>query len=108
MFLIPLTNEPLQQQNFTHDGYDLTLITRWNSVMSMWNFDLYNNITQSWLTRSEPLSVGSPALNHLDLPFVFVMLDSSGVGYGSSSINDMGNRITVNILSKDEYNEAIR
>lgn len=108
MFLIPLNSDPLQTQNFTHQGYDLTLTTRWNSVVGFWNIDLFDNINQIYLTQSEPLTVGSPTGVHLQLPFVFVLIDEFGIGEGPININELGERLNLYIVNKDTYNAAIR
>lgn len=108
MYLVPLTADPLQIQNFTQDGFDLTLTTRWNSVVGFWNVDLFDNATQNYLTKGEPLTVGSPTGVHLQLPFVFVLIDESGIGEGPISIDEMGVRLNLYIVDKDSYNAAIR
>lgn len=108
MYLVPLTPDPLQIQNFTQDGFDLTLTTRWNSVVGFWNIDLFDNINQVYLTRGEPLAVGSPTGVHLQLPFVFVLLDDSNLGEGPIDISEMGSRLNVYIVNKDSYYAAIR
>lgn len=108
MYLLPISTDPLQTQNFTHEGYDLTLTTRWNSVVGFWNIDLFDNTEQVYLTQAEPLTVGSAACIHLQLPFVFVMLDESNLGTGPIDIDEMGDRINVYLLDKEEYHAAIR
>lgn len=87
-YLIPHTTDPLQTQNFTHEGYNLTLTTRFNSVFGFWNFDLYNNETQEYITQSEAFATGAPSLTQSELPFVFVM--------GASILE-------VYIIDKEEY-----
>lgn len=108
MYLIPLTADPLQTQNFTHDGYDLTLTTRWNSVVGFWNIDLFDNQAQTALTTGEPITVGSSSIAHLQLPFVFVLIDDSGLGEGPVGIEDMGERLNLYIVNKEDYHAAIR
>lgn len=108
MYLIPLTSDPLQTQNFTHEGYDLTLTTRWNSVVGFWNIDLFDNVNQEYLTKGEALTVGAATCAHLQLPFVIVMLDESGLGEGPISRDELGNRLNVYLVNKEEYNAAIR
>lgn len=108
MYLVPLTSEPLQAQNFTHMGYDLTLTTRWNSVVGYWNIDLFDNVNQVYLTRSEPMTVGSATGYHLQLPFVFVLIDESNLGEPPIDISEMGDRVNVYIVNKEAYHAAIR
>ena len=93
MYLIPHTTEPLQTQNFTHEGYDLTLTTRWNSMFGFWNFDLYDNDKQEYITQSEAFAPSSPSLMQSSLPFIFMM---------QSTILD------VMIIDKGDYREAVR
>ena len=93
MYLIPHTTNPLQTQNFTYADYDLTLTTRFNSIWGIWQFDLFDNNEQEYITQNEAFAVGSPALMQSSLPFVFVML------------NDI---LNVYILDKEEYRAAIR
>lgn len=108
MFLVPLDPYSLQSQNFTHLGYDLTLITRWNSAVGFWNMDLFDNINQNYLTRSEALTVGAATCSHLQLPFVFVLIDESNLGEPPISIDEMGDRLNVYIVNKEDYHAAIR
>lgn len=108
MFKIPLSNEPLQTQNFTHEGYDLTLTTRWNTIFGTWQFDLYDNINQVWITQSEGLSLASPSLYGSSLPFVFVMLDDVSLTETPISRDDMGDRVNVYIVNEGDYRAAIR
>lgn len=103
-----MTSDPYQTQNFTHEGYDLTMVTRWNSVVGFWNIDLFDNINQVYLTRSEALTVGAATGIHLQLPFVFVLIDESNLGEQPISIEEMGVRLNVYIVSKEEYHAATR
>ena len=93
MHLIPHTTEPLQIQNFVHQGYDVTLTTRWNSIFGFWNFDLYDNNTQEYINQSEAFAVGAPCLIQSALPFVFVMLEDI---------------LNVYIFDKGEYRATVR
>lgn len=108
IYKIPHSNSALQTQNFIHQGYNLTMVTRWNTVVGFWNFDLYDNAKQKWLTQSEALSFGSASLYHLDLPFVFVMLDDSDFGYSDVSPELMGSSINIYIVDKGVYDEAVQ
>lgn len=108
MYLIPLSDEPLQSQNFTHEDYDLTMTTRWNTIFSIWQFDLYDNIEQEWITQSEGLSLASPALYSSSVPFFFVMLDDYGLIDEPVSKEDLGERVNVYIVNEEDYRDAIR
>lgn len=108
MYLVPLTADPLQTQNFTHEGYDLTLTTRWNSVVGYWNIDLFDNVNQIFLSRGEPLAVGSATGIHLQLPFVLLLVDESGLGEGPIEREEMGVRLNLYLVDKEIYYGAIR
>lgn len=108
MYLIATTTDPLQEQTFTHDGYNVDLTLRWNSVCGFWNFDLYDNTTDVQVTQSEPLSVGSASLIGSHLPFVLFLSDDAGIGTNAVDISEMGDRINLYIVEKEVYNEAIK
>ena len=108
MFKIPLTSEPLQTQNFAHDGYDLTLTTRWNTIFGIWQFDLFDNVAQEYITQCDSFSIASPSLMGSSLPFYFVMLDDAGLLDTPIVKEDLGNRVNVYIINKDDYRAAIR
>lgn len=108
IYKIPHTSSALQTQNFVHMGKSLTLTTRWNTVMQFWNIDVYDNIEQKWLTQSEALSLGSASLYHLDLPFVFVMLDDSEYGSLKVSQEAMSDTLNVYIVNKGDYDASVQ
>lgn len=108
MYLIPLSSEPLQTQNFTHDGYDLTLTTRWNTIFGIWQFDLFDNIKQEYIVQSAAFTISSPSLMGSVLPFYFVMIDDAGLINELITKEDLGNRVNVYIVNKDEYRAAVR
>ena len=108
MYLIATTSDPLQEQNFTYSGYDVSLTLRWNSVCEFWNFDLYDNTNDIQVTQSEPLSVGSASLIGSHLPFILMLSDDAGIGTNAVSIDEMGDRINLYIVDKEVYNEAIK
>lgn len=108
MYLIPLTNDPVQIQNFTHEDYNFTLTAYWNSVGGFWAIDLFDNRNQEYLTQYETLAVGAMTCEHLDMSFGFVMLDTANVGEPPTSIDDMGTRLNLYIIEKVDYYEAIR
>lgn len=108
MYLVPVTTDAYQIQNFTYDVHDLTLTLRWNSIVGFWNFDLYDNTNDIQVTQSEALSVGSPSLVGSKLSFYLLLNDDSGLGTNATEITDLGDRINLYIVDRTEYNEAIR
>lgn len=108
MYLIPHTSDPLQTQNFTHEGWDLTLTTRWNSVVGFWNIDVFDNLKQEYITQGEALAVGSACMEQSLAPFVIVMLDDSGLGTGAVSRDELGNRLNIYLVDEDAYHAAVR
>lgn len=107
MYQIPVTSDPSQEQNFTLYGYDLKLTLRWNTVGKVWQFDLFDNRTMAYISRGEGLAVGAPSLLQSNFPLLLTLSDSSGLGLNPIRLDEMGQRIQLHILSKDEFYEAI-
>ena len=105
---IPVNNYPNQVQNFEFMGYNLQLTLLWNAVGLSWSFDLYNNIQGEYIVQGEGLSIGMASLFYSDLPFVLMISDNSGLGFETISIDEMGDRLSLNIMSKEAYQYAIR
>lgn len=108
MFQIPVTSDPSQEQNFSAYGYDLKLSLRWNTVGKVWQFDLFDNRTMKYISRGEGLAVWAPSLLQSNFPLLLTLSDSSGLGLNAIHLEEMGQRINLHILSKDEFYEAIR
>ena len=105
---IPVNNYPLQVQNFEMFGYNLQMTLRFNAVGISWSFDLYDNIKGEYIVTNEGLSTNQPSLFYSDLPFVIMMTDSSGLGFESISVDEMGDRFGIVIMSTEAYTNAIR
>lgn len=108
IFEIPVNDYPNQVQNFDFMGYSLQLTLLWNAVGLSWSFDLYDNIQGAYIVQGEGLSIGMASLFYSDLPFVLMMSDNSGLGFETISIDEMGDRLSLNIMSKEVYKNAIR
>lgn len=108
IFEIPVNDYPNQVQNFDFMGYSLQLTLLWNAVGLSWSFDLYDNIQGDYIVQGEGLSIGMASLFYSDLPFVLMMSDNSGLGFETISIEEMGDRLSLNIMSKEVYQNAIR
>lgn len=108
IFEIPVNDYPNQVQNFDFMGYSLQLTLLWNAVGLSWSFDLYDNIQGAYIVQGEGLSIGMASLFYSDLPFVLMMSDNSGLGFETISIEEMGDRLSLNIISKEVYQNAIR
>lgn len=105
---IPTNSYPNQVQNFDFMDYSLQLTLLWNAVGLSWSFDLYDNTQGEYLIQGEGLSIGMASLFYSELPFVIMMVDNSGLGFETISIDEMGDRLSLNIMSKEAYQYAIR
>lgn len=105
---LAVNNHPNQVQNFEFMGYNLQLTLLWNAVGLSWSFDLYDNIQGQYIVQGEGLSIGMASLFYSDLPFVLMISDNSGLGFETISIDEMGDRLSLNIMSKEAYQYAIR
>lgn len=108
VYEIPVNNYPLQVQNFEMFGYNLQMTLRFNAVGISWSFDLYDNIKGEYIVTNEGLSTNQPSLFYSDLPFVIMMTDSSGLGFESISVDEMGDRLGIVIMSTEAYTNAVR
>ncbi len=105
---IPVNNYPNQVQNFEFMGYNLQLTLLWNAVGLSWSFDLYDNIAGEYIVQGEGLSIAMASLYYSDLPFVIMMTDNIGLGFETVSIDEMGDRLGISIMSAEAYQYAIR
>ena len=108
IYELAVNNYPNQVQNFEFMGYNLQLTLLWNAVGLSWSFDLYDNIQGKYIVQGEGLSIGMASLFYSDLPFVLMISDNSGLGFETISIDEMGDRLSLNIMSKEAYQYAIR
>ncbi len=108
IYELPVNDYPNQIQDFDFMGYSLQFTLLWNSVGLSWSFDLYDNITGEYIVQGEGLSIAMASLYYSDLPFVIMMTDNSGLGFETVSIDEMGDRLGISIMSAEAYQYAIR
>lgn len=108
IYELPVNDYPNQIQNFDFMGYSLQFTLLWNSVGLSWSFDLYDNIAGDYIVQGEGLSIAMASLYYSDLPFVIMMTDNSGLGFETVSIDEMGDRLGISIMSAEAYQYAIR
>lgn len=108
MYLIPVDNSPRQVQSFDLFGKTLQFSLNYNTAISGWSFDLLDVDNDSYICRNYGLAVNAPCLLEMNHDFVIMMLDNSSLGINSISINDMGGRFSIYIMSKDDYYAAVR
>lgn len=106
-YQIPVNDYPNQVQNFDFMGYSLQFTLLWNTVGLSWSFDLYDNIAGDYIVRGEGLSIGMASLYYSSLPFVIMLIDD-GLGFETISIDEMGDRLSIEIMSTEAYKNAIR
>lgn len=108
IYELPVNDYPNQVQNFDFMGYNLQFTLLWNAVGLSWSFDLYDNIAGEYIIQGEGLSIAMASLFYSDLPFVIMMTDNSGLGFETVSIDEMGDRLGISIMSTEAYQYAIR
>jgi len=108
MYAIPVTTDDIQIQSFNLFGYSLKLTLRFNSVSQLWNFDLFDQNKNEFITQSAGLAVNSPTLMGKNLPFLVMMIDGSGLGINSIQQSELGNRLHIYFVDKEVFREAIR
>ena len=107
-YRILVTAEPLQEQSFDLFGYKLRFTLRFNSISGLWNYDLFDLEKETFICQSFGLAVDAPSLISMNLPFVVVMEDLSGLGINSIHQSEMGKRLQVAFVDKRLYREAVR
>ncbi len=107
MYQIQTTAHPYQVQYFKAFGSDYTFTLRYNTISKLWNYDLFDNGADAFIVQSLGLGINAPTLVQKNLPFVIMMFDESGLGIDSTGLSDMGTRLGIYLLSKEEFHEAI-
>ena len=107
VFIIPVDDYANQVQDFTKFGYTLQFTLRFNAIGTSWSFDLYDVMRDEFIVKNEGLSIAQPSLYYSEMPFVVTMLDNSGLGFESIDQQEMGDRISVAIMSVGAYENAI-
>lgn len=107
VYEIPVNNYPEQVQNFEMFGYNIQFTLRFNAIGISWAFDLYDNVQGDYIVKNEGLATNQASLFYSDLPFIIMMIDNSGLGFESISIDEMGDRFTIVIMSREAYQDAV-
>lgn len=107
MFLIPTTTNTIQIQNFSIFNKNVELTLKFNEVGLTWQYDLTDTDTNEIYAQNKGLSVNAPSLINKNLPFVFVLIDESKQGINCIHKSEMGERIKLYAVSKDEFKNAM-
>lgn len=108
IYEIPVSNKTIQEQMFTLFDMNLRLTIYFNSVSKGWQFDLFDADKNKVITQRQGLAVNAPSLLEKDLPFILMLSDKSQFGINSISQNELGNRLLLYIVDKEDWREAIR
>lgn len=108
IYQIPVNDYPNQVQTIEMFGYNLQLTLLYNAIGQSWSFDLYDNAQGEYIVKGEGLSTNQPSLFYSELPFVITMLDEYGLGFEPIAQDEMGDRFSINIMSREAYTNAIR
>lgn len=108
MYLIETSGDIIQSQSFDLFGKSLQFTLKYNTVLSGWCFDLLDLDSDEYICQNYGIAVNAPCLLEMNNDFVIMMLDNSGLGINGVSNNEMGNRFSIYIMSKDDYYAAVR
>ena len=99
---------PIFKQTFSLYGKSLSLTVYFNSVITGWQFDLFDNGENEFICKGAGLSVNCPALIAEPVDFIIVMTDKSGYGFNGIKLGDIDSRLEIHVLKKEEWFEIIR
>lgn len=108
MYLIKTTTDKIQTQNFSIFGKNIELTLKFNEVGLTWQYDLSDTDTGEIYATNKGLSVNAPSLINKNLPFVFILIDTSKNGINCVDISDLNDRLELYVLSKDEFKNTIK
>ena len=108
MYRIEVSGDTLQSQIFELFGRTLRFELKYNTVLAGWCFDLYDLDEEKYICQNYGLAVNAPCLLEMNLDFVVMMLDKSELGINGISNSEMGQRLSVYFLSKEDFYNAIR
>ena len=108
MYRIECGGEVSQSQIFELFGRNLRFELKYNTVLAGWGFDLYDLDEEVYICQNYGLAVNAPCLLEMNLDFVVMMLDKSELGINGMTSSEMGNRLSVYFLSKEDFYNAIR
>lgn len=105
---IPVSTEEIQEQSFEMSGLNVRLTLYFNRITQGWQFDLYDTNENRFITQMQGLAVNAPALLEKNIPFLLILSDGSGTGINSMRRGELGKRLTLYAVDKEEWREAIR
>ncbi len=101
------TTEPKQTQNFEIFGLELELTLKFNEVGSVWQYDLTDLNSNKILAFNRGLAVNAPSLINKNLPFVLMLIDASKSGINCVDYSELGERLKLYAVGKDDFRAAI-
>ncbi len=101
------TKELKQTQNFNIFDMELELTLKYNEVGAVWQYDLTDLNTNKNLASNKGLAVNAPSLINKNLPFVFMLVDTTKSGVNCVDYSELGERLKLYAVSKKEFNEAM-
>ena len=108
IYEIPTTTELKQTQNFEIFGLELELTLKFNETGCVWQFDLTDLNTNKILAFNKGLAVNAPSLINKNLPFVFMLVDTTKSGVNCVDFSELGERLKLYAVGKEEFNAAMR
>lgn len=107
IYEIMTTNELKQTQNFNIFDMELELTLKFNEVGSVWQYDLIDLNSDKILAFNKGLAVNAPSLINKNLPFVFVLADTSKSGINCVDYSELGERLRLYAVGKDDFKAVI-
>lgn len=101
------TTELKQTQNFEIFGLELELTLKFNEVGSVWQYDLTDLNSNKILAFNKGLAVNAPSLINKNLPFVFMLADTTKSGINCVDYSELGERLKLYAVGKDDFRAAI-
>lgn len=107
IYEIMTTDELKQTQNFNIFDMELELTLKYNEVGAVWQYDLTDLNTNKILAFNKGLAVNAPSLINKNLPFVFMLVDTTKSGVNCVDYSELGERLKLYAVSKKEFNAAM-
>ena len=108
MYSIEVSGDTLQSQIFKLFGRTLRFELKYNTVLAGWSFDLYDLDEEKYICQNYGLAVNAPCLLEMNLDFIVMMIDKSGLGINGVSNSEMGQRFLIYFIDKEDFFNAIR
>lgn len=107
IYEIMTTTELKQTQNFEIFGLELELTLKFNEVGSVWQYDLTDLNSNKILAFNRGLAVNAPSLINKNLPFILMLIDTSKSGINCVDFSELGERLKLYAIGKDDFRAAI-